>query len=39
MILKVHPANASARHIYESEGFTVDRTPIDGQQVRGTLLL
>ena len=39
MILKVHPSNVSARHIYESEGFTFDPVPVGGGQIRGTLLL
>lgn len=39
MILKVHPENANAKHLYESEGFTFDAVPVDGEQLRGTLLL
>jgi ribosomal protein S18 acetylase RimI-like enzyme len=39
MILKVHPENANAKHLYESEGFTFDPVPVDGEQLRGTLLL
>jgi ribosomal protein S18 acetylase RimI-like enzyme len=39
MILKVHPENANAKHLYESEGFTFDPTPVEGGQLRGTLLL
>lgn len=39
MILKVHPANANARHLYESEGFTFDPVPVDHEQLRGTRLL
>ena len=39
VILKVHPSNASAWHIYESEGFTFYSAPVDGGQIRGTLPL
>ena len=39
MILKVHPSNVSARHIYESEGFTFDPVPLDDGQLKGTLQL
>jgi ribosomal protein S18 acetylase RimI-like enzyme len=39
MILKVHPENLHARHLYESEGFAIDPVPLDDGQLRGTLLL
>jgi ribosomal-protein-alanine N-acetyltransferase len=39
LMLKVHPSNVNARHIYETEGFTFDPVPGDGGQVRGELPL
>jgi ribosomal protein S18 acetylase RimI-like enzyme len=39
MILKVHPSNAGALHIYESEGFVFDETPVGGGQMKGRLRL
>ena len=39
IILKVHPANGSAKHLYESEGFTFDPVPVNGGQIKGVLVL
>lgn len=35
VMLKVHPANAKAKHLYESEGFTFDPAPLEGGQIKG----
>ena len=37
VMLKVHPANANAKHLYESEGFTFDPAPLEGGQIKGML--
>ena len=39
MILKVHPENSSAKHLYESEGFNFDPAPVAGGQLKGLLAL
>lgn len=39
MMLKVHPENSSAKHLYESEGFTFDPVPVAGDQLKGLLVL
>lgn len=39
VMLKVHPANANAKVLYESEGFIFDPTPLEGGQIKGFLTL
>ena len=39
MMLKVHPENSSAKHLYESEGFIFDPVPVAGGQLKGLLAL
>jgi len=39
VMLKVHPDNADAKHLYESEGFVFDSLAEDGVQLKGTVLL
>jgi ribosomal protein S18 acetylase RimI-like enzyme len=37
VMLKVHPANANAKYLYETEGFTFDPVPLEGGQIKGLL--
>ena len=39
VMLKVHPSNANARHLYESEGFAFDEELLSDGQLRGLLSL
>jgi ribosomal protein S18 acetylase RimI-like enzyme len=39
VMLKVHPSNANAKHLYESEGFAFEPAPLEGGQVKGVLTL
>lgn len=39
VMLKVHPANANAKVLYETEGFVFDPTPLEGGQIKGSLTL
>ena len=39
VMLKVHPANANAKVLYETEGFIFDPTPLEGGQIKGFLTL
>lgn len=39
VMLKVHPANADAKHLYETEGFQFDAVPVEGGQLEGILIL
>ena len=39
VMLKVHPANANARVLYETEGFIFDPAPLEGGQIKGLLTL
>jgi ribosomal protein S18 acetylase RimI-like enzyme len=39
VMLKVHPENAGARQLYESEGFVFDEPSDDGTHVKGVLHL
>lgn len=39
IMLKVHPSNAGAKHLYESEGFAFEPKPLEDGQLRGLLTL